>query len=345
MGSTQSVGHLHVHLDTRNFQAGELVQGTIHLKLYATVQAQVLLLLFDGKEHTKFMRDDSEQEFLTSYHLINQRFPLFIFPEGYLLSGDYSFPFAFTLPPSLPGSFHLEEDEAEGYIRYHITATVEGSYTFIESSKVWIHVNQLMTNPIYSVSNDSDSYLQPACCRNKGTVSIKVCFSKNAFVPGETMRLGIEINNSQSQLDVLGYRVTLLRKIRLKSDTRHWMRQEEVGFWNMSLRVPKGEALLGEQSRHQKLLFPKQSSTLGHSPSVHSSYIDCTYSLKVHLNMATGLLCGVDTPEIEQLIIVYPTQLPPHLPPMMPADWAPRVMPTASFAVGAEYNYTPAQTY
>jgi hypothetical protein len=337
MGVQLSAGHLHIHLDTRNFQAGEQLLGTVHLKLFQGVQARALCLLFDGKEHAGWETEGGSHK--GGSHFVRQKFPIFIFTEGYLPPGDYSFPFSFVLPPSLPGSFHLYEENLEAYIRYTLTAFIEGSSGYVELSEVHLHISQLMTDPIYSLTGSSSSRLV-SCCRDKGTVQIQISFSKSAYVPGERAEFIAEINNSQSGLDVAGFKVRLFRKLRLRSHGGHvHMRQEQVCFWDITQRVPRGEALLGEQSRHQILDIPDIMGGIEHSTTVHSEYVECVYSILVHLSMAGG--CCVSTPEVERPIVIYPRQLPPHLPPMVPQGWAPRLMPMAQFSMGQNYDYIP----
>lgn len=337
MGAGLSAGHLHIHLDTRNFQAGDQLFGTVHLKLYQGVQARALCLLFDGKEHTEW-RTEGGGEHKGGNHFVRQKFPIFIFSQGYLPPGDYSFPFAFVLPASLPGSFHLYEETLEAYIRYTLDALVEGSSARIEWSEVVLHVSQLMTDPIYSLSGSASTRLV-SCCRDKGVVQIQIAFSKSAYVPGERAELIAEVNNSQSVMDVAGFKVRLIRKLRLRSHGGHvLLRQEEVCMWDLPLRVPRGDALLGEQSRHQVIDIPDIMGGIEHSTTVHSEYLECVYSILVHLSMA-GMCSCAPTPEVQRPIVIYPRQLPPHLPPMMPQGWAPQVMPMAQFSVGQNYDY------
>ena len=333
-----SAGHLHIHLDTRNFQAGDQLIGTVYLKLIQGVQARALCLLFDGKENIEWEGENGKHK--GGSHFIRQKFPIFIFSQGYLPPGDYSFPFAFVLPATLPGSFFLYETFLEAEIRYTLDALIEGSSARIEWSEVILHVSQLMTNPIYSLSGSASTRLA-SCCRDKGVVQIQIAFSKSAYVPGERAELIAEVNNSQSALDVAGFKVKLIRKVRLRSHGGHiHVRQTEVCNWDILQRVPRGEALLGEQSRHEILYIPDIMGGIEHSTTVHSEYLECVYSITVHLKMAGVCQC-VPTPEVQRPIVIYPRQLPPHLPPMTPQGWTPQVMPMAQFSVGQNYDYIP----
>ena len=339
MGATiQSAGHFHIHLEIRNFQAGESIPGVIHLKLKETIQANTLNLLFDGTEYVKYRFEFTGMMQSETSHVINQRFPVFMLSEGKLSPGDYSFPFVFTLPKDIPGSFRLKEGHTEACIAYTVSAMVEGTTAFIDSAQVEVHISQLMSDPIYSLSDTTLTSLR-LCGFNLGHLGLKIAFSKSAYVPGETVHLVLDINNSQSRLDVQGFVVGLYRLVKLRSENGFFERKEGVEFWNVPLRIPKGEALLGEQSRHENLVLPV--SSIDTSTSVHSTHIDCIYSLRIHIKMNAGWLCSVDSPEIEQAIVIYPTQLPQVVPPEVPQDWQPKEMPGVQFAADQVYNYTP----
>ena len=353
MGSSQSVGHLHLHLETRNVQAGAELPGVIHLKLNAPVQARALCLKFTGKEHCQWTETRTERDAQGNNrtvtdthkghcHVLHQKFPIFIFTQGYLDAGEYSFPFLFRVPANIPGSFHLEHGQVKASIKYSLIAMVEGSSMKIEKSKMDVHISQLMTDPIYSVVNDVHAHITTWCCCDQGDVQIKAYFSKNAYVPGEIAEFVAEVNNTNSKLDVGGIRGTLYRTLRLKSDGgRTHTSKDTVSRNEVRQRVPTGQALLGEQSLRMTLPISDSRGELQHSTSVRGKHIECMYSIVVHASMEGSCMCCGQTPEVERFMVLYPPQLPIIQPVMVPPGWAPQQMPMMQFEVGQNYEYAP----
>ena len=353
MGGTQTVGHLHLQLETRNVQAGTDLPGVIHLKLNESVQARFLCLKFKGKEHCQWTvsrtENDAQGNSRTVHdthrghcHVVRQKFPIFVFTGGFLQAGDYSFPFNFRLPPAIPGSFHLEHGSLKAHIRYNLIAMIDGSPLKIEKSKLHIHVSQQMTDPIYSVANDVQARITTWCCCDQGEVNLKAYFAKNAYVPGETAEFVAEINNTASKLDVGGIRGTLYRTLRLRSDggLTH-MTKDTVSRSEARQRIPSGQALLGEQSLRMTLPITDATGELQHSTSVRGRFIECIYSIVVHASMEGSCMCCGQTPEVERFMVLYPPQLPVIQPPMVPVGWAPQQMPMMQFEVGQGYEYAP----
>ena len=56
------------------------------------------------------------------------------------------------------------------------------------------------------------------CCFSQGEVRLTVLIDKNAYKPGETIQISLEIDNSESKLDITSVFVTLSRRFRLRSN-------------------------------------------------------------------------------------------------------------------------------
>jgi hypothetical protein len=274
--------------------------------------------------------------------VVRQKFPIFSFAGGFVQEGQFSFPFQFRLPANIPGSFDVEDGSTKARIHYSLVALLEGQSAHIEKSKMPINISQIMTDPIYSVANDTTARVSTWCCSNKGSIQIKAYFNKNAYVPGEVAEFMAEVNNSQSQLDVLRLRGTLYRTLRLRSDSGqiHVSKQSVVARQCVQ-RIPSGSALLGEQCIRMQLPIEDPRGQLQHATSVRGNLIECVYSINVYADMDGSCMCCGQTPEVERYMVIYPLQLPVIQPPMVPVNWEPQVMQTMQFNLGQNYEYQP----
>jgi hypothetical protein len=272
----------------------------------------------------------------------SQKFPIFAFNQGFLQAGDYSFPFNFRLPVDIPGSFHLQQGEVEAKICYNLIALIEGSRMRIEQSMMSVHVAQLMTDPIYSVAEDVHAHITTWCCCDQGEVILKAYFAKNAYVPGETAEFVVEINNTNSKLDVGGISGVLVRTLRLRGDGgRTNVSGGSVSSSVVNQRVPSGQALLGEQSLRMTLPIADRCGELQHTTTVRGRCIECVYSIVVHASVVGSCMCCGETPTVSRYMVLYPPQLPIIPPPMVPVDWAPQLMPMMQFEAGQNYYSAP----
>lgn len=345
-------GYLHIETNSRNFQAGEAVQGVIHLYLSRPVQIRTLILKFKGVELGMWNPEGTGYEEIINRahfhrhctgrgHTISQRFPIFSFNYDFTGPGQFSFPFTFVLPSDIPGSFHLEYGNVYGRITYSLIAIMDGPMDEVEKHSLHIHVNQLMTNPIYGMSDAQLFTVMAGCCSNQGLVELRVLFSKNAFAPGERVELIVEANNTNCRKAIIGFEADLFRTVRITNEFGGTYVEKE--FLRMSShlqRVPPSTSLLGESSVRMGISIDDYRHDILHAVSVHSRYIDCTYSVAVRA-LIEGGTCGGDPPQVERHLQIYPRQLPIMQPRYMPDSWNPQLMQSVQFVAGTQYHYEP----
>jgi len=144
MGIGDSRGGLHIDLENPNVLAGSEITGLVHVVVKETTPAHSLELLLKGKEITRWTSGSGKNK---THHYGNRKFlrwemPLFVFSEGCLQSRHYSFPFAVSVPGSLPGTFSFAEGffstrKSSARVIYKLGARVIG-----EQAKTVIPISQ-----------------------------------------------------------------------------------------------------------------------------------------------------------------------------------------------------------
>ena len=331
-----SPGSLLLLLEARSLQAGSELTGIIHLRLLQDVRAHSLGLLFQGRERCRWEETRTEKEadgtektvtdvYMGDYLMVMQKLPIFAFTEGILRVGDYSFPFTFLLPTNVPSSFELVLGSIEASIQYSLTAVIDGLSDDITPSTATFNISKVMNESIHSVVASRTAPLSTWCgCVKKGEVHFKVYFHKDAYVPGETAECIVEVNNTNSQLNVTGVRGCLFRTVRLydgKGSSK--LVNQLISQTTTRQLVPSGQTLLGEQSIRMSLVLSDTDNQLTNTTSANGKLVQCTFHVTVFVNVQS---IG-RSPSIAQTVVIYPYQLPVVPAPVVPENWAPQEMP------------------
>ena len=339
-GSESAVGHLHVQLENPNIQAGQEVTGVVHLKLDSDITAESLSLKFTGKEYCYWTESRSESNsdgssstvtdvYTGKALVIKQHFPVFIFANSHVAAGQYSFPFSFITPPGLLGSFHVKHGDAKGHIKYHITAYIR-SQSHVKKSKAEVHIIHIVTQPITAISGQTFANISTWCCFSQGSVQVSAFVNKSGYVPGELAEIEAEINNSKSRLAVTDVRCTLFRTIRFRSDQgRPFVLKTTVNEVVSHQFVPPGNSLDGDLRVKLALLVKDAKEELQNATTVSGQKVECVYTICIRAVMDGSCMCCGQTPSVERELLIYPMQQANILPPPIPENWHPMVMPVA----------------
>eukprot|EP01118_Nematostelium_gracile_P001257 TRINITY_DN11318_c0_g1_i1.p1 TRINITY_DN11318_c0_g1~~TRINITY_DN11318_c0_g1_i1.p1 ORF type:complete len:489 (+),score=122.07 TRINITY_DN11318_c0_g1_i1:1383-2849(+) len=202
---------LTVTLEKGTYLGGETVIGNVHLTCLVPFKARGVVVKMRGFERCKFdeHRTRTERDSHGHTHTVhetivhtgrNDFFCLHIpvYPvTGEVSPGDYDFPFQYTLPPNLPGSFrsrgsphnHLAE------VLYYAEAKVDVIHKFDLKSKLYFVVNEVFNKE-----------LQPSSGRNyktfmftQGQLDARVWLDQNCYFPGNTVISKVEVNNTSKK--------------------------------------------------------------------------------------------------------------------------------------------------
>jgi len=359
-------GNIFVQLDKTSYLPEEVVTGVIHIDLKADFPGNTLNLRFRGKEKNKWYEGsgktrrsyDVKDTFLNSVLTVH-KFPLDCIPRG-----QYSCPFAFKLPPNLPGSFFHSGLEERAEIKYSIYAFLQptkpkdlmlifkGPVTIREHLKMIEHDKNL--EKFVGVSECCGCYKEP------GKIFMRAYFEKNAYLPGEEANIICEIDNSQNYIDVKRVEFKFKRSLTLRNKygATHTFNANLINL--RTAGIPAGSVAIGDNCRKATIKLPpcrdpdfsnlsdqvqaqiKPDDNIKNpiTPSTNGKYITAQYFLDVKCVMDTCNCCNKPT-RITIPVQIYAPAVTQYYQVQAPQNWAPEVFPSVNLALNGANFYVP----
>jgi hypothetical protein len=136
-----------------------------------------------------------------------------------LNKGQYLFPFYFTIPVNLPGSFEYYDKDKTAYIIYVITARLVIT-NHPEDDLFYDNIFFVRQSPQYfeyppRLSTSKNMY---CLCFDKGVSTFHLSFTKHFFSPDETLQIICELDNTKCSLMAKSIKLELFQKIILKDN-------------------------------------------------------------------------------------------------------------------------------
>lgn len=187
----------------QQYYAGEVVTGQIQLNLTAPFQFTSLSITLTGYERIRLTGNKIER---------NQAFysKIYTVPSSaqVLQPGSYVIPFEFKLDETLPGSVCVEskhvEHDYKGIVYYNIGA--EASIPGLGQPYLLTFRDLLVSQPLKwkldKLVLHKEENINLLCCMSKGQVSMTITSEKNAYAPGEQVRLEVTLDASKSSSDI-----------------------------------------------------------------------------------------------------------------------------------------------
>ena len=358
-------GQIYLETDRSAYLAGENVTGKIYLNLVQPYPGNQITLKLKGKEYSSIVHQRSE-----TYHtgegqarktetrnvedlieekndIIKLSVPVYQWPN--LMPGQYTIPFNFVLPYTIPSSFFQEGFRYLAHISYQLEANLQ---PFSNKDPKMKHKQPLIVRqPIVSQSQSYETEITTPlttwCCCSRGTNKLKVRFEKNCYQPGEKANVIVQLDNADSKLNNKKIEFSLIQKLSVKARsqsikkefdkiTRHLEGIPSRGSGNKSyieLNLPKFQA---ENPKHPKrsnlkqylLALRDESESL--NPETKGRLVTSEYFLRVSCPMEG---CCSDTPTVECPIEIYYPDI--QIPPVYaPSDWAPQMINPVNLSFG-----------
>jgi len=340
MGNSESLGTIHIDLDSPNIQAGDSLSGTIHLLISKPASASLLSLELLGQESTQWYTSTSRRgkkgreviEHKDQTVLLSKKFTVYVFPQEGPQEGQYSFPFLLDLPEHLAGSFlfeppyfpFIQDGQTRGVIKYAVLARVEDQTgAYVVSGGAELHVVQRLNREIAAVEGETTAQLSTWYFYSQGTTKVKVEFNKDAYVPGETARVMVHVDNSESALEAVGIKVHLTRYITLRErNTAVFQDTTSINSSSLPYVLPAGHP---PQQFVLELMIPT-SADVEQMTSVASPLIECRYEMTAEVEMNGWFTSLGELPKVSKIMCIYPPPIEKPRPPEV-EDWSPTVMP------------------
>jgi len=228
---TSAFGYVYLHTDKKAYFGGEIVTGQIHLDIYTQFPGTDLYLRFKGKEEGHVVvtvtrgsgdHERSEDELRSEKLLIyNNNIRVHSFDRK-LEAGQYTIPFTFLLPTHLPCTFYQEGPRYLGRIAYCLEAYVpsDSQPNVMMRSKQELILREPPMNPMMKVegfSQEKKSQLKNWLCCSGGESLLRVRFEKNCYFFGEKAQVLLQLDNTNSKLDILGIKFALVQKVTVRA--------------------------------------------------------------------------------------------------------------------------------
>lgn len=298
---------IYVHTSKQQYYSGEVVDGTVHLSVSEPMHLDAVNLKVAGYQESWFARTETIYEddpnkpgekrpktikrtFAEEREFFRRRVNLFA-SKSTLQPGIFVFPFQFTVDAGLPGTCSVEaHDFYRGRVYYEVKceAVVPGFF----KANVEHRQEILICEPLRQALVGSETYKEEnvtfLCCIPKGTVSLSAVIDRNAYAPGDTVSLRLQVNNT-SKVHLKNCSLKLSRRLTLFAKGETYFNQETICKTN-SPSVPPGESI----ERIIQMRLPDSAPT-----STRSDLVKCDYSLVVTLKV----------PWSADVVITQPVQL------------------------------------
>jgi hypothetical protein len=131
--------------------------------------------------------------------------------------GQYAFPVKFGIPSNLPGSFEYYDGDSSAYVKYIVTVKAysrSGTNDMVYSTILIVRQPQQFFS--YPNNLTDTRSITEWCFFNKGSSTLNVSYPKNFYVPGETVQVICNLNNTNCQLNATRFKLQLIQRIHLK---------------------------------------------------------------------------------------------------------------------------------
>jgi hypothetical protein len=358
-------GQVYCQTDKSAYFGGETVTGRIYLNLFLPYPGNQLFLKLKGREAVHFVQQRTEnyhveengvrvmktrhidELFEEKHDVIKMTVPMYTWAT--LLPGQYTIPFAFMLPGSLPSSFHQEGHRYLANVSYRLEAILEPSFKNeprLKCKQPFV-VRQPVKNAQQGHSGEISTKLTSCCCCSKGSNVLTAQFEKNFYAPGEVAQVVMKLDNTESKSDNTRIAFTLKQRLHLsargRKDDRVLTKVErdlpgikagsasDSNFIAINLPAFQG----GDYYKTKTWNMTHHLINLKESPEIlnsatRSKLITSEYFLEVSCPMSG---CCVGTPAISAPIEIYYPELT-FAPVVVPQNWHPQEVGQVNVAFG-----------
>lgn len=327
---------IYIHTDKQKYYAGEVVTGQVILCVIQPLQMNGVFIKLSGLEQTKIEVQRSKHvpdpkpenpqntRIVFWNEEVNDANTFFrrkycIFAQSCVLNpGNFVFPFQFPLEAKLPGTFKLQTTHSsvqgvDASVLYQVEAEVAVPGMFNPNLR---HSQQILIHePLRAALMASDTYKETKvtwmCCVPKGTVSLSASLEKNAYCPGEVVRLRLIVDNSKSTVDLpaCSLKLTGAITVRARGETK---RMGGTIVKATSPGLPAGE----RAERMIEMILPHSIE-----PSTSSKLVHCAYTVDAVLKVpwSPDVLCKTCVQIVIPQTADYVAQL------QYPPGWNPTV--------------------
>ena len=341
MGSSSSSSSgILIQLERPSGYLNEEVTGMIHLSIKSAEPTAKLLLIFKGKEKTEWTETrtetskDSEGKesdtTVTDYFkgktsVIRISREVFTWEDG-LKSGDYSIPFAFTLPDQIPGTFKYEKDSVKAEIIYTFQAILQNNSQNLIKGKTRVAIQHPASSFNSNLKLSKSANMKTWCCYKKGICRLDVSYPQDTYHPSQVASFFVEVDNSESLLQVSGVTCRLVMEMRIRDNySGSKVLKNQIISDTVRVRIDPGEKLVFTDGVQINLNLPLQMQSFESMFSTKGKLIECVYMNEISANMNGMLMCCGDTPTVKSVMNIVPNLVYSVTEHQPPENWNPLI--------------------
>lgn len=332
-----------VELNKPYYYPGERVTGNVYVNIQKAWGTRGIDFQIKTKEFIKYIEkvrkafkrqrknpQTKRMETYTAYEYVNveRRDERTLYKYSYLLTqcsnnvfniGQYCYPFEFTIPPNLPGSFEYYDRDSSACITYTVKAraiSINNAKEMIKNENVII-VRQPYTN--FNYPTNVTRTIQLGCCTDKGSVTVNLKYGKNSYSLGEGLNAVVQINNSTSKVSSTSSELQLVQEVCLHkpgtkgvTKTRILLRDTKVDqidigqmkdqIFQLQIYDSANPTLQYVNKCKHYYLFKEKNQIGKLQATCKGSLLSCKYYIKAVVHYEG---CCTSTPAINTPILVY----------------------------------------
>ena len=279
-----------IHTSKPDYYPGELVQGTIHLNVTTPTHIDSVRLLVEGSEKTHFTKTkqyNTTVDGKTTTHSVKHNYDEhrvfftrvvnLLSTKSTLQAGVFVFPFQFVLDHHLPGSCSIGFGSSTGDVTYKlfVQAIVPGFFKANLEHTQELRVVQPLRQLAVATQTFKEENVTFLCCIPKGRVTVSANLAKNVYYPNETVEVKLQVNNSESKVNLKACSLELIQTVTL------YAKGEEEALSKNIAKTKSPQIAAGEVcDRTIQMLLPSIIEA-----STDSMIVKCSYELVVRLSV------------------------------------------------------------
>ncbi len=304
-------------------------------------------------DHVRRNDETVEEKRKAKKDVFKYKAPCFNF-TGTLYPGDYTIPFSFQLPSSLPSSIIFQDkhqqSKPKAKVKYHIKAlVVDASHHDLMKYKQILVIREQGEAFKTDITQATETRLSTWCCVDQGMTKLQVNFEKNVFEPNDVCKALINLDNSGCNLTMSGVRLAIEQELTLNASGHRFhhlftlanrteagvearkegtqQRHMEVDLRTIRYTAPDHKKKKGVQ---KALSVEDRFMMENMAPKCSGSHVKNEYFLAVRCAFE-GCVCCASMPVARVPITIVPVINPQVWSYQQPADFNPQVYQAYSF--------------
>lgn len=321
MGNKQDIPVLKIVTNKASIIAGEPIAGTINLFLPYGLNDMIVMFSLKGKETCTFKLENNPIVQVGKVFVLNFSQVLYNSFGQLVRHGNYSIPFSISTPHSIPGTFELTNKKNKAQVKYSVKATLANQKNEkLAKDKVLILIKQAINMRRISIIGSSEMLVKKCGCLRMGLISLSAHLDKNAYLPGETIVVSINLDNTKGAGKIKKFVTKLIRITKLKSNNRQSIvLRNQIAKKVTKVNIKPGKSLLGDRAVEACIKIEKERQNLELCGTTHGRVIECSYQIEISCFLGFFYSNG---PCIDLVVMIFPNEIQ-QLPPTAPEDWNP----------------------